>query len=134
LGFKVFKLAESHFTQWSGTAERTPAAYKEQLRLIAEDPLRPGWTPTGLLWEVAVKEGYGLNSVIDPVGNTTATVWRVSDPEKGQHFLACLDDRLPADITRQLGLSKTDLFVVRDLALDDTLASNLALQCRLKVI
>ena len=43
--------------------------------------------------------------------------------------------RRPAQgITRQLGLSKTDLFVVRDLALDDTLASNLALQCRLKVI
>jgi adenine-specific DNA-methyltransferase len=134
LGFKVFKLAESHFAQWSGTAERTPAAYKEQLRLIADDPLRKGWTPNGLLWEVAVKEGYGLNSVIEPVGNTTATVYRVSDPEKGQHFLACLDDKLPADITRQLGLTKDDLFVVRDLALDDTLASNLALQCRLKVI
>jgi adenine-specific DNA-methyltransferase len=64
----------------------------------------------------------------------SAAVWRVTDPEKGQRFLACLDDTIPPDITKQLGLTATDLFVVRDLALDDTLASNLALQCRLKVI
>ena len=114
--------------------ERTPEAYQRQLRLIADEPLRSGWTAEGLLWEVAVKEGYGLNSTIEPVANSTAKVFKVADAERGQHFLACLDDKLPADITRQLGLSKTDLFVVRDLALDDTLASNLALQCRLKVI
>ncbi len=65
-----------------------------------------------------------------------ASVFRdtLSNPEKGQHFLACLDTKLPADITRQLGLTQNDLFVVWDLASDDTLASNLALQCRLKVI
>ena len=134
LGFKVFRLAESHFTGWAGVEERTPEAYNRQLRILVDDPLRKGWTPTGLLWEIAVKEGYGLNSVIDTVPAAGATVHRVTDPEKGQRFLACLGDTLPADICKQLGLSADDLFVVRDSALDDTLAANLALQCRLKTI
>ena len=33
-----------------------------------------------------------------------------------------------------LGLAKSDLFVCRDTALDDTVAANLALQCTLKVL
>lgn len=135
LGFKVFRLTESHFTGWSGVEERTPEAYQQELRLIAEEPLRKGWTPAGVLWEVAIKEeGYGLNSVIDTLTASGATVYRVTDPEKEQKFLACLDDKLPADICKQLGLTADDLFVVRDAALDDTLAANLALQCRLKTI
>jgi len=134
LGFKVFKLAESHFTQWAGVPERTPEALQRQMRLIADDPLHAGWTPANLLWEVAIKEGYGLNSTIAEVPGVSATVYEVADAEKGQRFRACLEDAVPADIAKQLGLTADDLFVVRDLALDDTLASNLALQCRLKVI
>ncbi len=134
LGFKVWKLAESHFALWAGVPNRTPEEYQKQMRLIAEEPLRPGWTAHGLLWEVALKEGYGLNSTIEAVAGVAATVYKVTDPEKDQHFLACLEDKLPAEIAKQLELTVNELFVVRDLALDDTLASNLALQCRLKVI
>ena len=35
---------------------------------------------------------------------------------------------------KMLGLTKPDLFVCRDTALDDTVAANLALQCTLKVL
>jgi adenine-specific DNA-methyltransferase len=106
------------------------------MRLIAEDPLRRGWTTPGLLWEIAVKEGFGLNSVIEEVTGGKAEVWKVTDPEKepAQRFLACFAERIPAEIAKQLGLARADLFVVRDSALDDTLASNLALQCRLKTV
>jgi adenine-specific DNA-methyltransferase len=144
LGFKVFKLAESHFETWAGE----PAKYHEAMSLF-RDPLKAGWTPEGVLWEVAVKEGYGLNCRIEPsrrlkpaATSTTSTselantVYRVTDPEKDppQSFRACLDDAIQADIAKALELGTTDLFVVRDRALDDTLAANLALQCRLKTI
>lgn len=132
----MFRLADSHFAQWAGVDERTPEAYQKQMRIIADDPLKKGWTPNGLLWEIAVKEGYGLTSTIETVPAKGATLYKVTDPEKSppQRFLACLDDALPEDIAKQLGLTTDDLFVVRDAALDDTLASNLALQCRLKTI
>ncbi len=130
----MFKLAESHYANWSGVAERTPAAYQKQLQFVIESPLRDGWTPEGLLWEVAIKEGFGLNSVLTPIDGLSVRAWAVTDPEKGQHFRACFAEKLPADITKQLGLTTNDLFVVLDAALDDTLASNLALQCKLKTI
>jgi len=37
-------------------------------------------------------------------------------------------------VVKKLGLSKDELFVCRDVALDDEAAANLALQCRLKTI
>jgi adenine-specific DNA-methyltransferase len=135
LGFKVFKLAASHFASWVGTAERDPANYHEQMSLFV-DPLRAGWTSENVLWEVAIKEGYGLNSVVEPAACAVNTVYRVVDPERDppQSFRACLDDTLHPDIAKALHLGADDLFVCRDRALDDTLAANLALQCRLKTI
>lgn len=133
LGFKVFKLAESNYAGWRGVEDRTPAAYHDELDLYT-DALRKGWTPANVLWEVAIKEGYSLNCRIEAVAVAGNTVYRVTDPEKDpeQHFLACLDDELNPDIGKALELTQNDLFVCRDRALDDTLAANLALQCRLK--
>ncbi len=135
LGFRVFKLGESNFVSWSGTPDRDPEKYHEQMSLFV-DPLRLGWTPENVLWEVAIKEGYGLNSIIEPVDCEVNTVYRVVDPDKDppQSFRGCLDETLNPDIAKALALTADDLFVCRDRALDDTLAANLALQCRLKTI
>jgi len=134
LGFKVFKLAASNYVPWTGTTDRDPEKYIDQLSLFT-DPLVPGWQAVNVIWEVAIKEGYGLNARIEPVADCPGnTVYRVTDPDKEQSFRICLDEQLATDIARTLGLGADDLFVVRDRALDDTLAANLALQCRLKVI
>ena len=135
LGFKVFKLGESNFESWRGTAERDAKKYHEEMNLFV-DPLRAGWTSENVLWEVAIKEGYGLNSVVEPVECAVNTVYRIVNPERDppQSLRACLDDTLHPDIAKSLNLGADDLFVCRDRALDDTLAANLALQCRLKTI
>ena len=62
------------------------------------------------------------------------TIYRVTDPDDEQQFHICLDDNVSADLPRRLGLGEEDLFVCRDVTLDDTTAANLALACRLKVI
>jgi adenine-specific DNA-methyltransferase len=116
--------------------DRDPAKYADAMGLFV-DPIKPGADPIAVLWEVAIKEeGYGLNSTIASAAVGPNTVYTVADPEKDppQSFRACLDAELAPDIARQLGLSAADLFVCRDSALDDTLAANLALQCRLKTI
>ena len=60
----------------------------------------------------------------------------MTDPDKApaQSFLAVLAKSVPGDVIVRLGLTREDLLVVRDSALDDTLAANLALQCRLKTV
>lgn len=134
LGFKVFKLAESHYRQWSGVEEKDPEKYAETMELFA-DPLLPGWKPFNIIYEVALKEGYSLTSAIEVLKEVASnTVYRVTDSDKGQSFLICLDSELKTETPKALNLDKDAVFICRDSALTDELAANVALQCHLKTI
>jgi adenine-specific DNA-methyltransferase len=133
-GFRAFSLAESNIRPWTGIEEKNVASYSAQLEAFA-DTLTPNWQPENVIWEVALREGFSLTARLEKMAVLEgATYWRVTDTAQARAFTICLDDRLTLDSVRELGLSKDDLFVCRDVALDDTLAANLALQCRLKVI
>jgi adenine-specific DNA-methyltransferase len=85
--------------------------------------------------EVALKEGYSLTSKIEKTAAAkNATIYRVSDPEKQQAFRICLADKIPLGDLKSINLKQDDLFICRDVALDDEAAANLALQCSLKTI
>jgi len=99
------------------------------------DPLVEGWKAEEVIYEVALKEGYGLNCRIEKVPTVKQqTVHRVSDSDKEQAFYVCLDGTIRLKALKPLGLGRDDLFICRDRALDDEAAANLALQCRLKTI
>ncbi|MCF7853187.1 MAG: site-specific DNA-methyltransferase [Candidatus Pacebacteria bacterium] len=99
------------------------------------DPLVDGWKPEDVITEMTLREGLSLTSIIERVDDIAeATVYRVTDPAKEQSFTICLDDTLRLESLAPLGLTRDDLFICRDIALDDETAANLALQCRLKVI
>jgi adenine-specific DNA-methyltransferase len=142
LGFKVFKLAPSNYRQWdvgadlvSAQTQPDAAAYARQAELFA-DPLVEGWLPENVLYEVALKEGYGLNIVVEDLTGLgdLSGLYRVTDPDKGQSFYFTLAGKIALRDLRPLDLKKDDLFICRDSALDDEAAANLALQCRLKTI
>ena len=135
LGVKVFKLAESNYRRWNGVDEDTPEAYAEQLRLFSGNPLVNDWTPENVIYEIALKEGYRLNSLIEQVkGIERNTIFQITSADREQAFYICFDEELFQDEIDKLGLMNDDLFVCFDHALDDTKAANLALQCRLKTI
>jgi adenine-specific DNA-methyltransferase len=134
LSFRVFKLSESHYKPWATVEDKDPEAYAKQMELHL-DPLISGWKAENLIWEVAVKEGYGLNSRVELLEELAGNIfYRVTDPDKGQSFLICLDSSLKPEAVKAISLSKEDLFICRDVALSDEMAANLALQCRLKTI
>ena len=134
LGFKVFNLAPSNYRSWSGVDEDKPDAYAQQMGLFT-DPLLDGWSAEDIIYEVVLKEGYGLNCRIEPVPSVEGnTVQQVSDPDKEQSFYICLDSDILLSSLTPLNLDKEDVFICRDVALDDEAAANLALQCRLKTI
>ncbi|MBS4058913.1 MAG: site-specific DNA-methyltransferase, partial [Bacteroidetes bacterium] len=65
LGFKVFKLATSNYKQW----DADPAGLQDPTGLVRQaelfnDPLVAGWQSENVLYEVALKEGYGLNVLV----------------------------------------------------------------------
>ena len=135
LGVKVFKLAESNYRSWNGVEEDTPESYAEQLRFFSENPLVEDWTLENVVYEIALKEGYRLNSLIEQVKDIEQNmIFRITSADQKQMFYICLDEELCQDEIDKLGLSNDDLFVCFDHALDDTQASNLSLQCRLKTI
>jgi adenine-specific DNA-methyltransferase len=79
--------------------------------------------------------GFPLTATVSTVGDATRTaIWRVIDEEQEKAFTICLADQIDLEMVKTLGLTKADLFVCRDTALDDTVAANLALQCTLKVL
>lgn len=134
LGFKVFKLAESNFRSWTGVEKADPKAYLKQVQLFV-DPLREGWNPEQLIFEVAIREGFDLGCRIKKVEQVKAnTVFEVRSAEKDQSFYICLDKVVTLDALAPLSLSREAMFVCRDMALSDETAANLALQCRLKTI
>jgi len=134
LGFRVFKLAPSNYKQWKSIDASDPEAYTNQLDMFA-DPLVESWNPLSVLWEVAIKEGYGLNTQLERLVEVQDNVvWSITDPDKEQSMLVCLDDELKPATLSALPLSREQVFVCRNKALDDTKAANLALQCRLKKI
>ncbi len=133
LGFKVFKLAPTNFRAWEGTTEATPEEFASQMELF-NDPLVDGWRPANVIYEIALKEGYSLNCYIQRTAVAGHEVYRVNDQEKDQHFYLCLENAITENLPAKLNLSPDDLFICRDISLDDTMAANLALQCRLKTI
>ena len=135
LGVRVFKLAESNYRQWNGIEEDAPESFADQMRLFSDNPLIDGWVPENVICEVAVKEGYRLDCLIQPVvGIEKNTIFSIVSADKQQSFFICLDEELFQDDLNKLGLATDGLFVCRDRALDDSKAANLALQCRVKTI
>ena len=135
LGIKIFKLKESNYRVWNGIAEDSPESYSTQLRLFADNPLIKGWIPENVIYEVAIKEGYQLDYLIEQVEEVEQnTIFQIFSRDKEQTFYICLDKEIFQGDIDKLGLTNDDLFVCLDESLDDTKAANLALQCRLKTI
>lgn len=134
LGFRVFRLAKSHYRSWRGVQEQDE---DELLRRMEEfsDPILPRTEPEELIWEVAIKEGFGLGSRVDLLPELTENgVYLVTDPTRDQCVRICLDHNLQEETIDSLELQQQDILVCRDIALTDDMAANLALQCQLRTI
>jgi adenine-specific DNA-methyltransferase len=134
LGVKVFKLAAPNIQQFEADMNRDPDAYAQKL-FSFHDPLISNWKSENVLWELALREGYGLTATFESKALENGnTVHIVADQAKGQQFTVCLDEQIHENLGKLCALTKQTLLICRDRALDDTTAANLALQCRLKTI
>ena len=133
-GFRVFKLSPSNYeTESNFETDDPPNLFSELEETL--DPLREDWHAEDVLYEIALKEGYPLDSTIQQVKELTDnTVFYIATPDKQKVLHICLDTKLKETDIERLDLSKDSVFICRDRALNDTLAANLALQCRLKTI
>jgi adenine-specific DNA-methyltransferase len=118
LGFRVFR--------WE------PSPYR---RGTDGEELVDGRMPEHVLWEIALREGFGLDTRIERRRDITGNaVYRVRDEERDQAFQLCPDGKLKGSTLKALALTRRDLFICREMALDDETAARLTRRCRLKVI
>ena len=120
IGFKVFKLTDSHFKQWQSPSAENLA---QQIELFV-DPLRKEAAPDAILYEILLRLGLKLTAKV----RSENQVFWVSD-ENGQQF-ALLLETLSADLLDQVISAQPKKVVTLDSLFngDDALKKNAELQ------
>ena len=120
IGFKVFKLTDSHFKQWQSPSAENLA---QQIELFV-DPVRKEATSDAMLYEILLRLGLKLTAKV----RSENQVFWVSD-ESGQQF-ALLLETLSADLLDQVISAQPKKVVTLDSLFngDDALKKNAELQ------
>ena len=120
IGFKVFKLTDSHFKQWQSPSAENLA---QQIELFV-DPLRKEAMPDAMLYEILLRLGLKLTAKV----RSENQVFWVSD-ESGQQF-ALLLETLSVDLLDQVISAQPKKVVTLDSLFngDDALKKNAELQ------
>ena len=131
-GFRVFQLAHSNFQQWQPPTEKTADEWKKATEKMTL-PLSSADTEA-MLFEIMLAEGYPPDSAVEKVRAKGNAVHKISHPDGDRVMHVCLDKKLVEGIPDALGIGEDDKFICRDDALNDILATNLALRCKVKVV
>lgn len=125
-GFKVFKLAESHFKQWRSPEKRDVESLAAQLEMfqnvVAEDALAED-----MAYELALRLGFQLT---DPMVFSDGVVWL--DNAQGTRKTALLLETVGDELLSNVLAQQPQKVFALDKAFggDDALKTNAALQCQ----
>ncbi len=134
LGFRVLSLAGSNFLAWEDY-DGTDVGELETLFKQTQQPLAEGWTPSTLLVEVMLLEGFPLDSSVmrlTQVGGIDVSV--VKSDHIAHRVLTCFDPTLEEHVIDELDVAQEDVFVCLDSSLTDSQKLRLADRCNLKTI
>lgn len=128
-GFKVFKLTESNFKIWDGTAPQNA----EQLSLMLEefaDNILPGATKLGILYEILLKAGFQLTAKVEKLDINRQEIYTIDD----EKLFICLEYEILKDTILQIlnYQPKPKQFISLDSSFrgNDQLKTNTQLQMR----
>lgn len=133
IGFKAFALLPSNYRRWNVlTAEDDEEALLKQAKLFLEKPLVDKYDEQSVIYEILLKEGFGLNSKITEMKKGGAAYHKVIDGEKEMNI--SFATKLSMDQIDSLELPKDTTFVCLDSALNDTTKVNIMRNLRVKTI
>lgn len=114
-GFRVFKLAESNFTTWDAQVAHEPKALENQLEFHV-DHIRDERTPDDILYELLLKSGFPLTTLVEKQTLAGKTVYSVA----GGALMICLERELTLELIRAIAEKKPE----RVVCLDEGFAGN----------
>jgi adenine-specific DNA-methyltransferase len=139
-GYRVFTLDRTALNLWKVPDEVSdPDSYIDAQTDLSSEGLE-ALDDLAAVWEVAIREGYPLTSKTTTTTASGYTVWRVSATATGlpgvpaESLFICLADSIQYDITQLVAEVQGRTLVVRESALDDSIAANMAMHCRLKTV
>jgi len=115
LGFRVFKLDRSNFTEWDASLAHDPEELKKQLELHI-DHVRAGRTGDDIFYELLLKSGFPLTTPAEKKTLAGKTIYSVADGA----LVICLERSLTGDLIRAIGEMKPE----RVVCLDEGFAGN----------
>ena len=120
-GFRVYKLAESNFTEWDAQVEPDAEALRKQMELHIEH-IRDGRTADDILYELLLKSGFPLTTPVEKKTLTGKTVHSVA----GGVLLICLEQELTLELIRAIADARPERVVLLDagFAKNDQLKAN----------
>ena len=114
-GFRVFKLAQSNFTEWDAGLDHNPEILKRQLDLHI-DHIRDGRSAEDILYELLLKSGFSLTTPVEKKMVADRIVYSVADGA----LVICLEHDLTLDLIRAVAAMKPE----RVVCLDEGFADN----------
>lgn len=133
VGFKVFSLASSNYSEWNVLTDKDDEkTLLQQAKLFAEQPLVAGYDEKSVVYEILLKEGFDLNAKIAEVKKGGVACCQVTDGDK--EMTITFAKKLTKEQVDGLELEKDTTFVCFDNALDDTTKVNIARDLMVKTI
>ena len=131
VGFKVFRLARSHFRSWERYTDKDENKLQKQIRLF-KSTLEDGSNPIAVIYECILREGLSLNSKIKVVSHKPNKVYKVTDYTGS--FYVTLDESINSKTPELLELGYDDTLICLDTALNDSQKVNISIGCKLKTM
>jgi adenine-specific DNA-methyltransferase len=136
-GFRVYKLAPTGFKKWQDYSGTSLEEYEKQLYLhLAQSDIDA--KEEDLVTEVALREGFPLDSTMDRLVDNSLVVFRITSEASTHRLFVCLDSSFGRNFTfryfERLGIAEADVLVCRDEALTDEAKLRIRELCRLATV
>ena len=137
LGFRLFKLRPTSFTQWTGFSGDNLKEYEKELALFSS-AVKEDAKEENLLSEVILREGFPITSKVSTLEYDEISIHKVESAACEHKLFVCLERKLDKRLTmttfKKTGIGGEDVFVCLDEALSDEGKSRIVELCSLKVI
>jgi adenine-specific DNA-methyltransferase len=133
IGFKALALEQSNYRRWNTITDADDEKkLLAQEKLFTEKPLVDKYDERAAVYEVLLKEGFSLNAAVVQDKKVALKPWVVTDGER--KLIVTFADKITKEQVDALKLSKGDLFVCLDSALDDTTKVNISRNLNVRVV
>jgi len=137
VGFKVYRLAKSNFTEFENVSGTDRSALEDLFAQAEKEPLTEGWRErkSSVITELCLRHGFVLDSAITKCTEYTQNeVLKIVDQNEEKTMFVCLDEKISEETAKTLHLDDGEKFICLDSAIDDQLKLQLADKGRIETI